>query len=1068
MLADLPKWGKEVSLIPNSGIQFMDFAFDIEDHKKLSRDFIERATDGSADREHLTLLRIPTLSDDEPMPQEFQLRDNEIPVDINTAAALEIFTDKWVPVPYLRVKDGHAGFENPAFVNGPTNWARVRVTVLPNRMRGDGPSHHVTFAFDTAIEEKRPNRSYTALGLADVQQTNIFRFASQLDDMGWFFAGQSSEADPNADREYPVRFQDWVDHWLMECYAEYMKARYPRQDFHPNDMEHPLEHWMRYVAFLETLDAALDLPKIKITDTISRRADRLNPKVDRINVDLVVDIGNSRTCGLLIEQGTNKDKGIDLNDARVLQLRDLGAPERVYTDPFSSHVEIAQARFGRNDLSQRVSRRAFFWPSLVRVGPEALRIRGAAKDTGPTSGMSSPKRYLWDTDPFPSPWSFQPGDYGHENRPPPIWNAVANLVNDSGDVLSYWNQQSNQARRNKEARNHRSIGLSEAQEFTFSRSSFFTHLLVEILMQAITMANSPAYRSKRKPEEPPRVIRNVILTLPPATTVRERQLMDERAQAAVSLLWDVMGWSAAEIGDTSEEYAHSVLPRPTIRTDIDEASCTQFVWLYSEIADKFSGAADRYAELVGKKRPFAEPDQEPGPDAPHQDSIRVASIDVGGGTTDLMVTTYYMGAGRTIEPTQNFREGFRIAGDDLLRAVIETMIIPAISGTMVEQGYADARPYLQTKLGPDRPNMSVQEKQMRRQVALRLLQPLGHAILSEHENRPRYTDHEVEIQTIGALLGDVAALRVGEGKRAIPDDLLEYIESGVRAHCPDFRLEDVQIPLDFGKLRRTTDQMMGEIANNICEAIKALDVDVVLISGRPARFPAISDLFTDRLPTLPDRIVTFSDYRVGTWYPFRDADNTRMSDPKTCTAVGAMLCVLAERQMENFVLLTHRLSMRSTARYIGVMEPSGEIKRDNVLFSDDAEGDATEEAPHQTGASIRIGFRQVPHQRWTTTQLYRLDLPDPAQVVRDRDKGKGVTARLPYSIHFKREMPEIDPEEEDLGKVLQTELKRENITVVEVFDKDEMPVRKEFFKLKLCTLQGDGDYWLETGSFKVS
>jgi hypothetical protein len=41
----------------------------------------------------------------------------------------------------------------------------------------------------------------------------------------------------------------------------------------------------------------------------------------------------------------------------------------------------------------------------------------------------------------------------------------------------------------------------------------------------------------------------------------------------------------------------------------------------------------------------------------------VASIDIGGGTTDLMICTYSAEAGQEIEPHQNFREGFRIAGD---------------------------------------------------------------------------------------------------------------------------------------------------------------------------------------------------------------------------------------------------------------------------------------------------------------------------------------------------------------------------------------------------------------------
>ena len=51
--------------------------------------------------------------------------------------------------------------------------------------------------------------------------------------------------------------------------------------------------------------------------------------------------------------------------------------------------------------------------------------------------------------------------------------------------------------------------------------------------------------------------------------------------------------------------------------------------------------------------------------------LRVASIDIGGGTTDLIINNYTVegrGTSVTLHPEQNFREGFNKAGDDLLRA----------------------------------------------------------------------------------------------------------------------------------------------------------------------------------------------------------------------------------------------------------------------------------------------------------------------------------------------------------------------------------------------------------------
>ena len=373
MLAELHDWGTEVGLVPNSGIQFMDFAFDVDQFKRDSRQFIEHPTDASGDRQHLQLFRVPDLDDNELMDPLYEVRDSDSYRDINTTEALEIFLGKWVPIPFLRVKDGADLPQSIQFDQGPSNWARVRIVELPKRMRGDGISHRVVFAFDTAIEEPRPNRPYTSLSIKDVTSPTVFRLASRLDDVGWFFSDTRSEEE----RTSQPWFQGWVDDWLMASFEEYMQVRYPREEFRREDMENPLEHWMRYIALLETLQKALEPPRIKLIDTVSRTADGMRPKIDRVGVDLVLDIGNSRACGLLIENYPTPTHKIDLNDAMVLQLRDLGQPENVYSDPFSSHVEIAQPKFGRHDLSRRSSRSsAFFWPGMVRVGPEALRLRG--------------------------------------------------------------------------------------------------------------------------------------------------------------------------------------------------------------------------------------------------------------------------------------------------------------------------------------------------------------------------------------------------------------------------------------------------------------------------------------------------------------------------------------------------------------------------------------------------------------------------------------------------------------------------------------------------------------------
>src|SRR5690606_18874553 len=101
----------------------------------------------------------------------------------------------------------------------------------------------------------------------------------------------------------------------------------------------------------------------------------------------------------------------------------------------------------------------------------------------------------------------------------------------------------------------------------------------------------------------------------------------------------------------------------------------------------------------------------------------VASLDIGGGTTDLMITTYFQDEDRAIVPVQTFREGVRIAGDDITRSVIEHCVIPAVETALVEHGVSEARLKLRDLFHGDRANMAEQQKHSRRQFVLRVLVP---------------------------------------------------------------------------------------------------------------------------------------------------------------------------------------------------------------------------------------------------------------------------------------------------------------------------------------------------------
>ena len=81
-----------------------------------------------------------------------------------------------------------------------------------------------------------------------------------------------------------------------------------------------------------------------------------------MDVDLILDIGNSRTTGILVE--TLPQRVTNLNDSYLLELRDLSQPDRIYAEPFETRVEFVDAAFGNDALSGVRAARARPLPGL--------------------------------------------------------------------------------------------------------------------------------------------------------------------------------------------------------------------------------------------------------------------------------------------------------------------------------------------------------------------------------------------------------------------------------------------------------------------------------------------------------------------------------------------------------------------------------------------------------------------------------------------------------------------------------------------------------------------------------
>ena len=136
----------------------------------------------------------------------------------------------------------------------------------------------------------------------------------------------------------------------------------------------PLEHLAHYLTLLAVLDEAGALPDVRFQDTVSAASSRAG-----VAVDLLLDIGNSRTVAMLSEAGATAGLR-DANAISLLPIRNLTQPWRVTRGVVWSSDAIRQAglRQGGAFPLERTRQRVL----LAEPGPHRNRSERTLKSSG--------------------------------------------------------------------------------------------------------------------------------------------------------------------------------------------------------------------------------------------------------------------------------------------------------------------------------------------------------------------------------------------------------------------------------------------------------------------------------------------------------------------------------------------------------------------------------------------------------------------------------------------------------------------------------------------------------------
>lgn len=908
---------------------------------------------------------------------------------------LSLFENVWLPIPYFFKRTPKR------FKFGPLNWSRVKF--VPKEEEKGIKNYDVLLAFDTRA--KYENDEYNEYPVFP----DVFK-----EDMDFELCSNEFYL-----MDFCSHGKNWsyIDEYLL--HLAHPKVQRVSQLKGANIKR--MSYIASYLFLINYLAQKELFPKIKLyKDT----------DVEIKDVDMVVDIGNSRTTALLIEDNTN------FNQVKKLELIDYTNPIKYinnlptinkYNEPFDMRLAFRKVDFG--DFGIKDSKQ-FVYPSLVRLGPEANTLIHLA--TNSTDGVeslstySSPKRYLWDSRPNKKEWSFLVLKGEKDNH---ILNlrGITNQLKSDGKL---------------------DLNGKSGSLFYYSRRSLMTFSFLEMLVQAQTQINSENHRSNRYgfgKSSVPRKIRRIIVTCPTAMSKVEREALIQCAKDAVILLENFEYANPSENEKPGKNV--DVVPAIKSKTDdygtwyYDEATCSQLVYMYGEVGHKYKGCCSEFFNLYGKKE-----------DDDLQPSITVGSLDIGAGTSDLMISkyTYTKGDITTITPDPKFYDSYYFAGDDMLHALIKNvMLLDENSAFRTELKHLSTRDYRQKIkdfFGEDYCGQTIADRILRKDFNIQYSIPLMCYFLE--------------------LL-----------KRNGNNCIVKY--SDVFSECPPNNtvIEGFKqkLNIDITKLSWKFDkEVVSEIVRKefepllkkVATIMYSYACDIVLLSGRPASLPAIRNIFLKYYSVSPNRLIVLNDYFVGDWYPF--GKNTGyIKDAKTIVAMGGVLGYYASEfsNLNNFVINLSLLkqNLKSTINYIESSRDEQPIEY--CITPDKNRGDLI-----VSNFPEILKVRQIGLDTYPCRELYSIDFnrhkmadkirkkailnneenPTDAKVIGLVNNAiDTLKKRMPFKITIERDIED-----------------KEKLFISAVVDKNGNDIMDGNLEIHIQSLGVDEQYWLDSGAFK--
>lgn len=604
---------------------------------------------------------------------------------------------------------------------------------------------------------------------------------------------------------------------------------------------------------------------------------------DPLDIDLIVDFGNTRTAVLALERRKEigRDKLIDCCKP-ILLLRHgeefegetpdeencsdlsrkivdswfvLREPEFSYgsEDTFSVYRKgenkvVSGWLWSKKEIptwtEERVVPQMFVEISPTVMGEECeTRLQQANTEEGAVFSMSSPKRFLWEDEETigregKAHWSMlsREADYKYKT----LEGEICRYTYENGRDWDIEHPPFENAL-NRPTRNPIHPGYPRRETMVWSALAILENAYREITSFKWRERNDPGIIRR---------IKTISLTYPSGWVADELKAYKRAWERAADI------FSLSRFENPSKE-------RPEIKLEIDEAVASQLPFVHSEIK-RTGGSVSKWIKNSGR-----------------EDSVRVMTIDIGGGTMDVSVVEYwdrYSGydtiPGANLDCKLLFRDCNTNGGDLAVRKIIERVLLPQIFEKSsafrgVENGKKLFKEIFTAYSGASA------DMQMRSRITKLVFVSIVKKWLSALGSGK---DGDVCGKTLAELAGDSA--------RNALEDLKAILEKKVSCEG-EVLATDEALYFDKEKIEDCIKVALLPGILPIAKLIGKLDIDYVTISGKISELRVVKDLVVKTLKFPESQLIAMKNYPAGDWYPM--AEGGRIKDAKTVTVVGAAL-----------------------------------------------------------------------------------------------------------------------------------------------------------------------------------